>query len=87
MAAAEPCGDRACQVGISTAREIVGFESEMTHNCFAEVVSVESGQGLRFGGRRVGDGGTGQAAQLSNERSRPQRSAGSPRAVARPGAG
>ena len=27
----------------------------MTHNCGAEVVSVESGQGLRFGGRWVGD--------------------------------
>jgi hypothetical protein len=69
MASAEPCVDRACQVGITTAREIVGFKSVMTHNSFAEVVSVESGQGLCFGGRWVGDGGTGQSAQLSNERS------------------
>jgi hypothetical protein len=33
-------------VRITPASEIVGFESVMAHNCVAQVVSVESGQGL-----------------------------------------
>ena len=72
VVSAEPCGDGACQVRITAAREIVGFESLIAHNCLAEVVSLESSQGFRFGGRCVDDGGTDRAARLSNERGRPQ---------------
>jgi hypothetical protein len=39
-------GDGAYQVRITLASEIAGFESVMAHNCVAQVVSVESGQGL-----------------------------------------
>jgi hypothetical protein len=44
-------GDGACKVRITAARKIVGLESVMAHNCVAEVVTVESGQELRFRGR------------------------------------
>jgi hypothetical protein len=50
-----PSGNGAFKVRINAARKIVVVESILAHNCVAEVVSIKSGQGLRFWGRRVGD--------------------------------
>jgi hypothetical protein len=55
LASAGRSGDGARKVRFTASRKIVGLESVMAHNCVAEVPTVESGQGLRFRGRWVGD--------------------------------